>query len=156
MNLANKISDQICFIATAEPLDDEMASRIRTHRAERPSHWLTVEEPRNLSIALQKAAEPNVVIVDCLTLFVSNWMMAEPDVDVMNSKVIEATNDFLKTVSNQEQSVICVSNEVGLGLVPDNALGRTYRDILGRVNQLVAAAADRVYLVVAGLPLQIK
>ena len=156
LNMANSISDKVCFVATAEALDEEMEARIQTHRAERSPNWSTVEEPRDLSLALQKVGDSDVVIVDCLTLLVSNWMMSEPDVDVMNTKVLQTTSDFLKTVSAGNQTVICVSNEVGLGLVPDNALGRVYRDTLGRVNQLVAAAADRVYLVVAGLPLQIK
>jgi adenosyl cobinamide kinase/adenosyl cobinamide phosphate guanylyltransferase len=156
LSMANGLSDKVSFVATAEALDDEMEARIKTHRAERSSNWSTVEEPRNLDLALQKVGESEVVIVDCLTLLVSNWMMSEPDVDAMNAKVLQVIDDFLKTVSAGNQTVICVSNEVGLGLVPDNALGRIYRDTLGRVNQLVAAEADRVYLVVAGLPLQIK
>jgi len=156
LKMANGISERICFVATAEALDDEMKRRIKNHREERPANWSTVEEPRDLGLAMQQTGESEVVIVDCLTLFVSNWMMAETDADKMNLKVLDAVNNFLKTTSASNQTVICVSNEVGLGVVPDNALGRLYRDTLGRVNQLGAAAADRVYLVVAGLPLQIK
>jgi adenosyl cobinamide kinase/adenosyl cobinamide phosphate guanylyltransferase len=156
LKTAAAISERVCFVATAEALDEEMQARIQTHRAERPIGWSTVEEPRDLGMALQQTGDVDVVIVDCLTLFVSNWMMTQSNLEEMNSTVTYAINDFLETVSTGDQTVICVSNEVGLGLVPDNELGRAYRDTLGRVNQLVAAAADRVYLVVAGLPLQIK
>src|SRR3954452_2000599 len=87
--LATEASENVCFIATAEALDDEMHARIQVHRAERPEQWSTVEEPRDLAGAIHNTGDSTVVIVDCLTLFVSNWMMSEPDVDIMNSKVVE-------------------------------------------------------------------
>ena len=143
---------QGCFIATAQALDDEMAERIARHRAERSAQWITVEEPFQLDAALLQAAEAKVVLIDCLTLFVSNWLLrsdneTEQTVQTLVARLLASVN---------EQTVICVSNEVGLGLVPDNPLGRTFRDLLGRVNQQFAAAADEVYLLVAGLPLQLK
>lgn len=139
---------QGCFIATAQALDDEMSERIARHRAERSAQWITVEEPFQLDVALLQAAAAKVVLIDCLTLFVSNWLLRsenelQPIVDRMLANL-------------KSQTVICVSNEVGLGIVPDNPLGRTFRDLLGRVNQQFAAAADEVYLLVAGLPLQLK
>src|SRR5581483_8644999 len=96
------------------------------------------------------------VIVDCLTLLVSNWMMAEPEPTAMNASLARVFDAFYSMTSSRRQTVILVSNEVGLGIVPDNEQGRLFRDTLGRVNQVAAAAADRVYLLVAGLPMQLK
>lgn len=139
---------QGCFIATAQALDDEMSERIARHRAERSAQWITVEEPFQLDAALLQAAAAKVVLIDCLTLFVSNWLLrSENDLQPIVDRML---------ANLKSQTVICVSNEVGLGLVPDNPLGRTFRDLLGRVNQQFAAAADEVYLLVAGLPLQLK
>ena len=142
-----------CFIATAQALDAEMAERIARHRAERPAHWKTIEEPFDLDGALLQAGEANVVILDCLTLFVSNWLLRSDDCEPLIHDVVER---LLATVRSQTRTVICVSNEVGLGIVPENPLGRTFRDLLGRVNQQFAEAADEVYLLVAGLPLRLK
>ena len=138
-----------CFIATAQALDTEMAERIARHREERSAKWITIEEPYQLDAALLQAADAKVVLIDCLTLFVSNWLLRS-DNDAMQTIVAR----LLANVNSQ--TVICVSNEVGLGIVPDNPLARTFRDLLGRVNQQFAAAADEVYLLVAGLPLQLK
>lgn len=143
----------VCFIATAQALDAEMAERIARHREERPANWKTIEEPYELDAALLQAGEANVVIVDCLTLFVSNWLLRSGDSEPLIHDVVER---FLATLRSQTRTVICVSNEVGLGIVPDNPLGRTFRDLLGRVNQQFAEAADEVYLLVAGLPLRLK
>lgn len=141
----------VTFIATAQALDDEMAQRIARHREERPAHWSTIEEPFQLDDALIKSSNSDVAIVDCLTLFVSNWLLRDDA-----PKLQETVESFLATVRSQTQTVICVSNEVGLGLVPETPLGRTFRDLLGRVNQQFAEAADEVYLLVAGLPLRLK
>jgi adenosylcobinamide kinase / adenosylcobinamide-phosphate guanylyltransferase len=147
---------QVCFIATAEALDDEMRERIARHQSERPPAWITIEEPLRLDSALTRAADASVVIVDCITLLVSNWLLrAEGPTDDCQglSAAIDAALTFA-TASNQV--LILVSNEVGLGLVPDTPLGRQFRDTLGRVNQRLAQAADRVYLLVAGLPIRVK
>jgi len=141
-----------CFIATAQALDTEMAERIARHREERSAKWTTIEEPYQLDNALLQAAESTVVVIDCLTLFVSNWLLRAENESEQTIQTIVA--QLLASVNSQ--TVICVSNEVGLGIVPDNALARTFRDLLGRVNQQFAAAADEVYLLVAGLPLQLK
>jgi adenosyl cobinamide kinase/adenosyl cobinamide phosphate guanylyltransferase len=145
---------RVCFIATAEALDDDMAARIAHHRAERPGHWQTVEEPRHLDRALDRAAGADVVIVDCLTLFVSNWLLAAGEERACAQEVDRIMEAVLEM--DAPQTLLFVSNEVGLGVVPDTPLGRSFRDVLGRVNQRVARAADRVYLLVAGLPLQVK
>lgn len=144
----------VCFIATAQASDDDMSARIDRHRAERPSHWRTIEEPHRIDRALRQAKAPEVVIVDCLTLFVSNWLLREEDERRCEQILDQITSEFLSVA--QSQTIICVSNEVGLGVVPETRLGRVFRDLLGRVNQNFAQAADEVYLLVAGLKTQLK
>lgn len=163
--------DNVVFLATAEALDDEMEARIAKHQAERPAGWRTVEAPSLLGAvpggALDGAlAGAQVVLLDCLTLLASNALLAagapaEVTTAAASGGGAEASVEaevsaLLDIFARGEASWIVVSNEVGLGLVPDNALGRTYRDALGRANQRVAAAADRVVFLVAGLPLQLK
>jgi len=149
-------SGEICFIATAQGLDEDMTKRIARHRAERPAHWRTIEEPHQIDEALRQASEARIVILDCLTLFVSNWLMRYEDEHECEQFVRRITRNFLAVARTRQQTIICVSNEVGLGVVPDTNLGRVFRDLLGRVNQEFAAAADEVYLLIAGLPLQLK
>jgi adenosylcobinamide kinase / adenosylcobinamide-phosphate guanylyltransferase len=136
------------YVATAEGGDEEMTARISAHRARRGPDWRTIEAPRHLVAALQKAgATP--VLVDCLTLWLSNLMLAEID--------IEAETAHLDTVlAAAVAPVVLVANEVGSGIVPDHPLGRKFRDLQGVLNQRIAARADRVVLVVAGLPLALK
>ncbi|OYT73057.1 MAG: bifunctional adenosylcobinamide kinase/adenosylcobinamide-phosphate guanylyltransferase [Chloracidobacterium sp. CP2_5A] len=154
---AEAAGSSVCFIATAEALDEDMRARIRRHQAERPASWRVIEEPRALAAAYAQAAEAGVVLVDCLTLLVSNWLLSMPDDEANCLNAIETTlAAFLQTLARREQTVIVVSNEVGLGIVPDNALARRYRDLLGRVNQSVAAAATEAYFVVAGIPWRVK
>lgn len=154
LRLAQEHGGPVCFIATAQAFDDDMSTRIERHRSERPAQWQTIEEPYQISEALQQAAAASVVIVDCLTLFTSNWLLREPD--RCEQIVRELTADFLNTARSRRQTIICVSNEVGLGIVPETRLGRTFRDLLGRVNQDFAHSADEVYLLVAGLRTQLK
>ncbi len=129
-----------------------MTTRIARHRTERPDHWRTIEEPYQIDKALEQAGEAGVVIVDCLTLFVSNWLMRYEARQDCETTIRQITAAFLERARSQPQTIICVSNEVGLGIVPATPLGRVFRDLLGRVNQDFAAAADEVYLLVAGLP----
>jgi adenosylcobinamide kinase/adenosylcobinamide-phosphate guanylyltransferase len=147
---------EVSFIATAQALDEDMAKRITRHHAERPSHWRTIEEPYQLDEALQQTSDSGVVIVDCLTLFVSNWLLRVEDEHECEGVVRQITDNFLELAGSRRQTIICVSNEVGLGVVPETRLGRIYRDLLGRVNQGFADAADEVHLMVAGLSLKLK
>lgn len=156
LRLAQEHDGPVCFIATAQALDDDMSARIDRHRSERPAHWQTIEEPYRIDRALRESSEASVVIVDCLTLFVSNWLLREDDESQCEQILREITGDFQNTARSRKQTIICVSNEVGLGVVPETRLGRTFRDLLGRVNQDFARAADEVYLVVAGLKTQLK
>jgi adenosylcobinamide kinase/adenosylcobinamide-phosphate guanylyltransferase len=138
------------YLATGEAGDAEMAARIRHHRERRGEGWITIEETLDLSSALQRATgEGRAILVDCLTLWISNLMAAGRDVTTETERLIAA----LPQVSSP---IIFVANEVGLGIVPDNALARAFRDEAGRVNQAVAAAATRVYFIAAGLPLVMK
>src|ERR1700728_962093 len=136
------------YLATAEAGDTEMAARIATHRARRGPQWQTIEAPRDLAAAL-KSRQTMPVLVDCLTLWLSNLMLADADIDAEISRLEAALADT-------GAPVVLVANEVGSGIVPDNPLGRRFRDLQGVLNQRIASRADRVVLVVAGLPLAIK
>jgi adenosylcobinamide kinase/adenosylcobinamide-phosphate guanylyltransferase len=138
------------YIATAEAGDVEMATRIMAHRARRGVGWTTIEEPLKLAEALEAAdAHDQPVLVDCLTLWLSNLMHAEADVD-------EATDDLMRSLDGHRSPVVFVSNELGLGLVPETPLGRSFRDAMGRMNMRVAERANRVIFMAAGLPLVMK
>lgn len=142
------------YLATAEARDGEMAERIRHHRQRRGDGWITVEEPLNLSGALKDHARPGrPVLVDCLTLWLSNLIGAGLDGD---RTADQAVDGLVETLGTLQGPVVLVSNEVGQGIIPDNALARAYMDTAGRMNQKIAAAADRVVLVTAGLPLNLK
>jgi adenosylcobinamide kinase/adenosylcobinamide-phosphate guanylyltransferase len=138
------------YLATAEPLDDEMALRIRQHRARRGARWTTREEPLDLAAALIEGARPErPVLVDCLTLWLSNLIVAGRDVAAASAELLDA-------LPRLAGPAVLVANEVGLGIVPDNALARGFRDHAGRLNQSVAAQAQRVVFLAAGLPLTLK
>ena len=138
------------YIATAEAGDVEMATRIMAHRSRRGTAWTTIEEPLKLADALEAAAaHAQPVLVDCLTLWLSNLMHAGSDLD-------EATDELLMVLGDCRSPVVFVSNEVGLGVVPETPLGRAFRDAQGRLNMRVAERADRVILMAAGLPLLMK
>jgi adenosylcobinamide kinase / adenosylcobinamide-phosphate guanylyltransferase len=138
------------YIATATADDDEMRARIAHHRARRHDGWSTVEEPLDLvPVLMREAVAGRAVVVDCLTLWLSNLMHAERDVDA-------AADRLAAWLPGAGGLVVLVSNEVGLGLVPDTPLGRRFRDAQGRLNQAVAAVADNVVFVAAGLPLWLK
>ena len=138
------------YIATAQAGDVEMATRIMAHRARRGAGWTTIEEPLKLGEALETAAaHGRPVLVDCLTLWLSNLMQAGADLD-------EAADDLVRALEGYAVPVVFVSNEVGLGIVPDTPLGRAFRDAQGRLNMRMADRADRVVLMAAGLPLIMK
>jgi adenosylcobinamide kinase/adenosylcobinamide-phosphate guanylyltransferase len=147
--LATALPAPWTYIATAQAYDDEMTERIALHRSRRGDGWRTVDAPLDLAGALRELPSEQPVLVDCLTLWLSNHMLAEHDLD--------APSDELETVLAAPRGPwFVVSNEVGMGIVPDNALGRRFRDAQGRLNQRIAARADRVLFMVAGLPMQVK
>lgn len=138
------------YLATAQAFDDEMAERLRLHRARRGANWTTVEEPLDLAAALRlHSAAGRPILVDCLTLWLSNVMLAERD-------AAAACANLAETLPGLPGPVVLVANEVGLGIVPDNALARAFRDHAGMLNQRLAAIAGRVVFVAAGLPLTLK
>jgi adenosylcobinamide kinase/adenosylcobinamide-phosphate guanylyltransferase len=137
------------YIATAEALDAEMAERIEKHRARRGNEWLEREVPLDLIPALLATDGGGARLIDCLTLWLSNLLHAQRD-------WAKAVSELAEALSRQKSPVIMVTNEVGLGIVPDNTLARAYRDAAGQMNQRIAAAADEVEFVVAGLPMKLK
>jgi adenosylcobinamide kinase/adenosylcobinamide-phosphate guanylyltransferase len=160
--LAEKIArdsdTSVLFVATATAGDEEMALRIRRHRASRPAGWQTLEAPLDVGRSL-KTAGAGVVIVDCITLLINNILLSLPEntpEDTVMEKVRAEMDDLLAAQVRLGGRWLVVSNEVGLGLVPPYPLGRLYRDALGRANQILAAAAEHVIFMVAGLPLTMK
>ncbi len=159
-NLAMEKSQKVLFIATAEALDDEMAARIKQHRKDRPQHWETLEIPHNVGLFLQKqSVDAEVILLDCLTLLVSNLILKQtldvdhPDEELIRSQGFEEIDVLNAVIQKSKADWIIVSNEVGLGLIPPYPIGRVYRDLLGSLNQILAAKADEVYFMVAGIPL---
>lgn len=148
---AARSGEPVTYLATAVAFDTEMRDRIGRHRAERPAHWVTVEQPLNVPAAVQHAETP-VLLLDCLSVWVNNLMFH----DWTDAQILAATDDLVSAARNHAGTVILVTNEVGLGIVPDNALSRRYRDVLGWVNQRCAQASDEAYLLVSGLPLTLK
>ncbi len=137
------------YIATAQAWDDEMAARIAEHRARRESGWRTIDAPHDLAAALRALPPGAPVLVDCLTLWLSNRLLAEADLAAEGAALVEA-------LAGHDGPLVAVSNEVGLSIVPDNPLGRRFRDAQGRLNQSVAARASRVIFMVAGLAMTVK
>ena len=141
------------FIATAEPSDDEMKQRIDRHRKERGSDWTTVEAPLHLAEAIDTNGTGGaMLVVDCLTLWLNNLLMATPDKRVIDAKISE----MITTLAQTDGFIYLVSNEVGCGIVPENRLARRFRDLAGVVNQEVASLSDRVVWMVAGIPVTVK
>lgn len=163
---SNAGGDQgVLYIATAIPFDEEMRERVRKHQAQRPASWRTVEQYTGLAQVLRDAPEP-VVLLDCLTMMLSNLVFeAGLDADHPTEAAVAEVEEAIKLelasmldaiAGMREKEVVIVSNELGMGVVPTYPLGRIFRDIAGRANQQIAAASDRVYLVVSGIPVPIK
>jgi len=143
--------DKVTFVATALPLDEEMRLRIENHKKERPSHWKTIEEPIDLLSVIKRFTDTGVIILDCLTIWVSNLLERYKD-----EEILEMAEDIASYSRSIRSEVIAISNEVGLGIVPEYPLGRRYRDLLGRVNQIFAKHSNKTFFMIAGIPLEVK
>ncbi len=162
--LALKLGKPTLFVATAVAGDEEMRQRIEKHKKSRPKTWHTLEVTTHISNEIvQKIGNAKVVIIDCITLLVNNIFSQygsqtgeQIDAPLIESKLNDEINELVECINRVNTSFIIVTNDVGLGLVPANELGRLYRDFLGRTNQILAQQVDEVYLMVAGLPVPIK
>jgi len=148
----------LCYLATAQPLDDEMGRRIVQHRQRRGDAWHTIEEPLRLTETLANCdGQYNAVLIDCLTLWLSNLLMLHEYLgEKAEGRILEDVLHLAETLRDMTTPVIIVSNEVGMGIVPENRLARIFRDIAGQANQIIAAAADQAWLVASGIPLRLK
>lgn len=156
LKLAESIKGKRLYIATAETLDEEMKERIKKHKKDRGNNWNTIEEPIKIADVIKKNKKYGVILLDCLTLWISNLIHKEARVRGQGSGVIKSITELISACKEPKASIIIVSNEVGLGIVPDNPLARQFRDIAGFANQKIADAADEVYFMVSGIPLKIK
>lgn len=150
LDLARKRGSRLYFLATAEALDEEMTARIALHRAERGDHFHTVEEPLDIAAEIGKITQADAIVIDCLTLWLSNIMLT------FGRSVDKEVDNLIAATQASTATIIAVSNEVGCGIVPESALGRDFRDHSGILNQRMGAVADEVYWMVFGHPLRVK
>ncbi|HIJ95445.1 MAG TPA: bifunctional adenosylcobinamide kinase/adenosylcobinamide-phosphate guanylyltransferase [Desulfuromonadales bacterium] len=157
-NRAAEFGENLGYLATARALDGEMEERVKQHQQRRGAEWHTTEEPIRLAAALAGCdGRHQVILVDCVTLWLSNLMFFYEDSAKPCEAPIDADLQALEsTLQRMVTPVILVSNEVGMGIVPENKLARQFRDIAGRTNQFLAALADEVHVVISGIPLQLK
>jgi len=158
LNLAEKISDKKLFVATCPNLDTEMSDRIRRHTEEREGRgWQTIEEEIDIAgLFPEKVQRADVVLIDCITLWVNNILYLSGEENVDDHKIKALCLMWIEKMATYSGTVICVTNEVGMGVVPDNKIARKYRDLVGTCNQLLGKIADEVILVSCGIPLTIK
>ncbi len=151
--LAKRMGKEVIFLATGSAEDEEMRERIRLHKKARPSHWKTIEEKKDLIFVLSNISSPQkVIIIDCLGFLVSNLLLDDQEEESIIGQVRKIANLILEG----SHIAIVISNEVGWGVVPTSKLGRKFRDILGRANQIMAKYAQEVYLMVSGIPVKLK
>jgi adenosylcobinamide kinase/adenosylcobinamide-phosphate guanylyltransferase len=149
--LANRLSKKVTYIATAQARDKEMELKIKFHRKNRPPHWKTIEREKGIAEILpQVAKKSKVILLDCLTILISNLLLNG------RKNILKEIRQLVNKTKKIEATVLIVSNEVGMSIVPDNKLARRFRDIAGRANQIVAQVADEVYLVIAGIPVKLE
>ncbi len=154
LDLGNRISKRRIFLATAQALDGEMKERIERHRKERGGDWVTVEEPLEIVARIREHdSKDTVILVDCLTLWLNNLFMKYGN---SLQRVESSIDDLINALRNTKGVIITVSNEVGMGIVPDNELARVYRDTAGSLNQRIAGIARKVVMVAAGIPMVLK
>jgi adenosylcobinamide kinase/adenosylcobinamide-phosphate guanylyltransferase len=161
---ASKNGEKVLFVATATAGDKDMRLRIAKHKKDRPSNWRTLEAATEIGIQIEaNAGDAELIIIDCITMLVNNIFSRydERQFDTISNAVLEKAviteiKQLQKCLKKVDASFLIISNEVGLGLVPDNRMGRLYRDILGRANQMLAQTADEVFLLVAGIPMRVK
>ncbi len=155
---ALEFGTQLGYLATSQALDDEMDERVRRHRERRGLEWSTIEEPIHLSQALARCdGQYQAILVDCVTLWLSNLLFKYEDAaENIEERIQEDLHRLKTTLQGMETPVILVSNEVGMGIVPDNKLARMFRDIAGTANQALALASDEVHVVISGIPLKLK
>ena len=155
--LATKLNDKVLFVATGEPLDEEMQARIAEHKKARPKTWRTLEIPTGIGKEIKgQIGNAKVVIIECLTLLVSNLLRDEPEYTEAEKRVTSEINELIAAMDKLDASFVIVSNEVGMSMVPETRLGRIYRDLLGIANQRIAQHATEVYLMIAGSTVRIK
>jgi len=161
--IAPDFGDRVLFVATGEALDEEMRQRIEEHKRERPPNWRSLEVPTGVGKGIQEeSGDAQVVIVDCLTLLVSNVIgqccddPGQISAESVQERLTTEIDELIECIDDSTATFILVSNEVGMGLVPENRLGRLYRDLLGKINQIFAQRADRVYFMLSGIPFSLK
>ncbi|MTI46584.1 bifunctional adenosylcobinamide kinase/adenosylcobinamide-phosphate guanylyltransferase [Sporosalibacterium faouarense] len=166
-NITDEIGDNIAYIATAIAFDDGMKDRIKKHRESRPREWTTIEKYKNFHKLKDddNFASYDTVLLDCITLMVSNLLLEEEidfdkasmeEINKIEGRISEEVEELLDTLYASNKNIVFVTNEVGMGLVPSYKLGNIFRDIAGRINQFLARKADEVYLTVSGIPVKIK
>ena len=161
---ARRHEEKVLYVATATAGDTDMQQRIEKHRQTRPAHWRTLEAASDIGFQIEaNAGDARLIIIDCITLLVNNIFSRYEETEfdtiddaALEKEVVGEIQQLQKCLKKVDSSFLIVSNEVGLGLVPGNRMGRLYRDILGRANQMLAQTADEVYLMVAGIPLRVK
>lgn len=159
--LAQQHGAPLCYLATAQPLDGEMDERIMRHRARRGTDWQTVEEPQALAQALTRLdGTCNAILVDCVTLWLSNLLLARDDeskpLEETEAAILDDVHRLAVTLRGMTTPVYLVTNEVGMGIVPEHRLGRLFRDLAGQANQILASACHELYAVISGIPLKLK
>jgi adenosylcobinamide kinase/adenosylcobinamide-phosphate guanylyltransferase len=152
VNLAKKSKKKIIFIATCKPVDTEMKERIKKHQQQRPKEWITIEEEIDLGSVLRKISKDKLIIIDCITLWVSNLFFH----NFNEKEILKIVNGLISIIKRKGLSVIIVSNEVGWGIVPNNKIARNFRDIMGIIHQKISESSNEIYLLVSGIPIKLK